>query len=135
MRRKEPSKRKDPKSLKSLLNLGVVAATLTLGACASSKPVAMRAVTAPEIYGTLPAGKRDAFATGYELGKADLLKSRFWSSGRNPRYPDGGMGEGNGTSDAEPKLNKKILPVFVKGGPQPDGTLTEDHWVAVESLN
>jgi hypothetical protein len=120
-----------------LLNLGAVAAALTLGACANPNrtPVLLRATTAPEVYGTLPAGKREAFATGYELGRGDILKSRFWSSGRNPRYPDGGMGEGKGTSDAEPKLNKKILPVFIKGGPQPDGTLTEDHWVTVESVD
>lgn len=121
--------------MKSLLNLAAVAATLTLGACANQKPVAMRAVTAPEIYGTLPAGKREAFATGYELGKSDLLKSRFWGSGRNPRYPDGGMGEGKGTGDAEPKLQKKLVTVLAPGGQQPDGTIQEPHYIVVESVN
>jgi hypothetical protein len=120
-----------------LINVAVVAATFSLGACANPNrtPVLLRATTAPAIYESLPASKKPVFADGYERGRSDVLKQLYWGSGRNPRYPDGGMGEGKGTSDAEPKLNKKVLPVFVKGGPQPDGTLTEDHWTAVETVN
>lgn len=119
-----------------LLNLAAVAATLTLGACANPNrtPVLLRATTAPSIYQSLPSGKRDAFSQGYELGRGDILKSAFWGSGRNPRYPDGGMGDGKGTSDAEPKLQKRLVTVLVPGGTQPDGTIQEPHYVVVESV-